>query len=173
VKLPILYYGNPILRQKSTPVEAVTDEIRAFIKDLEETMDMHQGIGISAPQVGRPIAICLTRYPIEDEYGHYQRAPTRVFINPYLSNPSQEVWAHEEGCLSIPKVYGEVARPVKITVTALDIDGKEFTEELEGWAARVLMHENDHLHGVLFVDRISKKQRNELEAKLRKIKKFF
>ena len=173
MKLPLLYYGNPILRKKSDPVEKVTDEIRALIKDMEETMDTREGLGISAPQVGRPLAICLTRYPIEDEYGHYQRAPTKVFINPKLSNPSDEIWAQDEGCLSIPKIYEEVVRPVKITVTALDIDGNEFTEELDLWAARVLMHENDHINGVLFIDRISKKRRNEIEAKLRQIKKKY
>ncbi len=168
---PLIYYGNPILRQKCTEVTAITDDIRAFIQDLHDTMLETNGIGISAPQLGRSLAIFFTRYPIEDEKGQYTTAPVKLYINPKLSKPSSETWCHEEGCLSIPKVYAEVERPVRITITAQDIDGNEFTEELTGWAARVAMHENDHLNGVLFIDRISKKKRNEIEAKLRQLKK--
>lgn len=173
MQLPILYYGNPILRKKTSPVLEITDEIRAFIHDLEETMLAHNGIGIAAPQVGKSVAIFLTSFPLEDDQGHFRHAPTRIFINPKLSNPSTETWLHEEGCLSIPKYYGEVERPVKITVTAQDIDGKEFTEQFEGWPARVCMHENDHLNGVLFPDRMSPKKRQEIEPILRQIKKHY
>lgn len=172
MKLPLCYYGNPVLRKKCVPVEQITDEIRAFIKDLEDTMEAYAGLGISAPQVGKSLAIFLVRYPIEDSDSHrYERAPLKVYINPRLSDPSQETWIHEEGCLSIPKVYEDVKRPLEITITALDIDGKEFTEKLSGWPARVVMHENDHINGVLFVDRISEKKRNQLEPALRLIKK--
>jgi peptide deformylase len=172
MKLPLCYYGNPVLRKKCTPVEQITDEIKTLIKDLEETMEAYAGLGISAPQVGKSLAIFLVRYPIEDESSHrYDRAPLKVYINPKLSQPSQETWVHEEGCLSIPKVYADVERPFTITITALDIDGKEFSEELSGWHARVVMHENDHINGVLFVDRISEKSRNRIEPALRTIKK--
>lgn len=170
MQLPLFYYGSQILRQKAKPVVEVNDEIRQLIRDMEETMESFSAIGISAPQVGSPLAVCLTRHPVEDEFGRFDRAPTRVYINPKLSNPSPETWIHDEGCLSIPKIYEDVERPVRITVTALDQDGKEFTEELVGWAARVLMHENDHLNGVLFIDRISQKRRNQIEADLRRIK---
>lgn len=171
MKKPLTYYGNPILRQKCAHVDAITDDILQFIQDLEDTMKAANGIGISAPQLGRALMICITSFPIEDETGHYENAPPKVYINPKLSNPSDEMWVHDEGCLSIPKVYAEVARPVSITVTAQDIHGKEFTEELSGWAARVMMHENDHLNGVLFIDRVSKKERQALDSKLRQIKK--
>lgn len=173
MQIPLFYYGNPVLRQKAKPVTEVNNEIKKLIQDMEDTMNSFSAIGISAPQVGKQLAICLTRHPIEDEFGRYARAETRVFINPKLTNPSVETWMHDEGCLSIPKIYADVERPVRITVTALDRDGKEFTEELVGWAARVLMHENDHLNGVLFIDRISQKQRHQIEADLRRIKSTY
>jgi peptide deformylase len=169
--LPLFYYDHAILRKKAQPVTEITEEIRQLVKDMEETLDSFSAIGISANQVGKLLSICLTRHPVEDEFGRYDRAPTRVFINPKLSNPSPEMWLHDEGCLSIPKIYEDVARPLKITVTAMDLDGKQFTEELTGWAARVLMHENDHLNGVLFIDRINRKRRNEIDAHLRRIDK--
>lgn len=173
MKLPLVYYGNPLLRKKTEPVTEITDEIRQFIKDLEETMDSKSGLGIAAPQVGRSLAICILRPPIEDASGRFTQGDAKVYINPKLSDPSTESWSHEEACLSIPKVYGDVIRPTTVTVTAMDINGQEFTETLTGWPARVLMHENDHLNGVLFIDRISQKQRNAIEAQLRAIKKKY
>ena len=173
MQLQLYYYDNPVLRQKTKSVEAITDEIRQLIRDMEETMDASGAIGISANQVGKLLSICLVRYPVEDEFGRYERAPTKVYINPKLSNPSKETWVHDEGCLSIPKLYVDVERPVAIHVTALDQNGKEFTEELTGWAARVLMHENDHLNGKLFIDRISKKKRNQIDPDLRRIHKKY
>ncbi|MBS0634349.1 MAG: peptide deformylase [Verrucomicrobia bacterium] len=173
MKLPLFYYDHPILRQKALLVTEVTDEIRQLIRDMEETMDAAASIGISANQVGKLLSVCLVRYPIEDEYGNYSRAPTKVYINPKLSNPTKQTWVHDEGCLSIPKLYVDVERPVGITVVALDENGNEFTEQLTGWAARVLMHENDHLNGKLFIDRLTKKQRNQIDPALRAIDKKY
>ncbi|MCE5294176.1 MAG: peptide deformylase [Chlamydiales bacterium] len=173
MELPLFYYDHQILRQKALPVTEITDEIRQLIRDMEDTMNKASSIGISANQVGVLLAICLVRYPVEDQYGNYSRAPTKVYINPKLSNPSKETWVHEEGCLSIPKLYIDVERPYTITVTALDEHGKEFTETISEWPARVLMHENDHLNGKLYIDRISKKNRNKYEDALRKIDKKY
>ena len=173
MQLPILYYGQPILRKKCSPVLEINDDIRNFIKDMEDTMKAHNGIGLSAPQVGRSIAIFLTSYPIEEPNGTWHQAPPKVYINPKLSEPSAEMWVYDEGCLSIPKLYYEVARPVSILVTAQDINGKEFTERLTGWQARVCMHENDHLNGVLFIDRLGIKERHAIDAQLKKIKKQY
>lgn len=173
MELPLFYYDHQILRQKALPVTAITDEIKQLIQDMEDTMDAHGSIGISANQVGKLLAICLVRYPVEDEHGNYSRAPTKVYINPKLTNPSRETWVHDEGCLSIPKLYMDVERPVAITVSALDRNGNPFTEELSGWSARVLMHENDHLNGKLYIDRISKKDRNKIDAQLRAINKKY
>ena len=168
--LPIIYYGNPLLRKKAEPVGKITPEVLDLIRNMEETMDSKMGLGIAAPQIGSSLAIFLIRPPI-DVNGQFEREPTRVFINPKLYDPSEESWIHEEACLSIPKVYGEVERPAEVTVTALDERGKEFTEHFSGWAARVIMHENDHLNGVLFIDRLSAKRRREIEQRLNQIKR--
>jgi peptide deformylase len=167
--LPIICYDNPILRKKAAKVTEITDEIRTLIRDMEETRASLDGLGISAPQVGKSLAIFIASPPVQEKDGSWGQKPSRVFINPRLSHPSAQCWSHEEGCMSIPKIYISVTRPVSITVTAQDIDGKEFTEELVGWDARVIMHENDHLNGVLMIDRIPAEQRKMLEPQLRKI----
>jgi peptide deformylase len=173
MKLPIIYFGNSILRTKTQPVTEITDEIRTLVADMIETMQAHNGLGISAPQIGKSLAIFIISPPIESADDKYEQAPPRVFINPKLTEPSPETWLHSEGCLSIPKVYGDVWRPTQITVTALDLEGKEFTEVFEGWPARVIMHENDHINGVLFIDRIPMHQRKKIEPQLRDIKKRY
>jgi peptide deformylase len=171
--LPLTYYGNPILRKKAEHVGTITAEIKTLIADMIETMTASNGLGIAAPQVGKSVAIFITSFPHEDEKGNYMQEPPRVFINPKISNPSADTWSHSEGCLSIPKVYGDVARPTSITVTAMDETGKEFTETFTGWPARVIMHENDHINGVLFIDRIDPDSRKKIEPKLREIKKKY
>jgi peptide deformylase len=171
--LPLTYYGNPILRKKAEHVTEITPEIKALIKDMIETMTTSNGIGIAAPQVGKSLAIFITSFPNEDEKGNYTQDPPRVFINAKISNPSSKTWSHSEGCLSIPKVYGDVARPESIQVTAIDETGKEFTEIFTGWPARVILHENDHINGVLFIDRLDAATRKKIEPKLREIKKRY
>lgn len=173
MKLPLAYYGNPVLRKKAAPVEKITDEIRTLIKNLLDTMQSYGGLGIAAPQVGKSVAIFIISPPIDEKDGHLIQAPPRVFINPKLTNPSQENWIHNEACLSIPKISGDVMRPLSVTVTAQDINGKEFTETFTEWPARVIMHENDHINGVLFIDRLTAQERKRIEPKLHAIKKQY
>lgn len=173
MKLPIVYYGNPILRTKAKQVESITPEIRALIDNMMETMLAANGLGIAAPQVGKSLSIFITSPPIEDEKGGFTQSPPTVFINPKLSNPSIDGWIHSEACLSIPKVQGDVLRPNEIVVTWLDIHGKEHTETFTGWKARVIMHENDHINGVLFIDRLTPSERRSIEPELRAIKKKY
>ena len=173
MKLQLIYYGHPLLRKKAQPVAEITEEIKKLIQDMLETMQGQDGLGIAAPQVGKSLAIFITSPPVEDGKGGYTHEPPRVFINPKLSNPTEQGWEHSEACMSIPKLSGDVIRPVQITVTAQDINGKEFIEVFTGWPARVIMHENDHLNGVLFIDRIPQDQRREMENELRKIKKKY
>lgn len=173
MKLPLIYYGHSLLRKKAQPVVEITKEIKKLIQDMLETMQGLDGLGIAAPQVGKSLAIFITAAPVEDGKGGFTQASPRVFINPKLSNPTEQGWEHSEACMSIPKLSGDVTRPVQITVTAQDINGKEFTEVFTGWPARVIMHENDHLNGVLFIDRIPQDQRKKMENALRKIKKQY
>lgn len=142
--MEILHLGQELLRQKSLPVEEVNDELRATIQAMFDTMLESEGVGLAAPQVG-----ILQRFFVviaDDDV-------RRVFINPQIIATSSEMCDYEEGCLSIPNVYEKISRPAKITVQALNEQGKPFTLEAEGFLARVIQHEYDHLEGVLYIDR--------------------
>ena len=174
MKLDFIYYGNPILRKKAKPVGNITDEIKQLVEAMIEAMDQKDGIGLAAPQVNHSIALFITRAPIEnDENDEWEKGEVRVFINPKILSYSSDEDYFSEGCLSIPKVYGDVFRPLKIKVEATNLEGKRFTEDFSGMSARVILHENDHLNGVLFIDRLDTSERKKIDSKLREIKKKF
>src|SRR4051812_33686894 len=132
MKLSLAFYGNPILRKKGARVTEINDEIRQLVADMIETMRLNNGIGLAAPQVGRSLALFVTEVPIRVENELEEKwlpGKVRVFINPKLTNPSENLWLRGEGCLSIPNLYAEVERPVTVTVKATDLDGNEFEEE--------------------------------------------
>lgn len=173
MKLQIAYYGNPILRKKGKIVENINDEIRQLVTDMTETLIEHNGIGLAAPQVYRSIALFITAVPIEEPDGTCLPGQLRVFINPKITWISQEKEIRSEGCLSVPKFYAKVERPTKVRIRATDLDGNEFEEEFDGLEGRCMLHENDHINGVLFPDRIRGKVRKELDSSLREIKKKY
>jgi peptide deformylase len=173
MKLPLAYYGDPILRKKGSPVTKFDNELAMFVTNMVDTMNAHNGQGLAAQQVYQPLNIFITHVAIEGPNDTWLPGDLRVFINPKIIKYSEEVWIWPEGCLSIPKLYEDVMRPFNITVTAQDLNGKEFTEEFRGHQARAIMHENDHINGVLFIDRIHGKRRKEIEAILRNIKKTY
>lgn len=177
MQLPLSYYGNPILRQKTVPVDEITDEIRRLIKDMQETMHANNGIGLATPQIGLSISLFITEVPIlitdDPEKPRWEPGKLRVFINPKIIGYSDEKWVYDEGCLSIPGLHAEVVRPVGVIVRATDQDGKEFEETFSWLDARAIMHENDHINGVLFIDRVHGKAREKLEPKLHEIKQKF
>lgn len=175
MKLPIAYYGDPILRKKTLKIDAITDEIRQLVADMEETMHAHNGIGLAAPQVHHSLALFITyaNEYIDNPIPDAPKPLLRIFINPKILEYSEEVWERGEGCLSIPKVYGTVYRPVTIKIEATDLEGNKFTETFSDLPARAIMHENDHLNGVLFIDRLDKKERKEIESDLKKLKQKF
>lgn len=176
MELPLAYYGDNVLRKKVVPIAEITEEIRKLAEDMIETMRAKNGIGLAAPQVHQSLAIFVTEVPIADndetsEEAKWLPGKVRVYINPKILNYSEEKWTNDEGCLSIPNIYGPVTRPVSIKVQATDLEGNEFTEELSWLEARCVMHENDHINGVLFIDRVKGRERTELERKLRALKK--
>ncbi len=171
--LPIHFYGNSVLRKHCTPIQEITDEIRQLVKDMIETMDKSNGIGLAAPQVGYPIRMFVCRSYIFAEDDSWTLSEPKVYINPKLSSPSERFLTDTEGCLSLPKLRLEIDRPDSIIIEAMDIDGNLFREELEGYNARVRMHENDHINGVLFIDRIDAQTRKKLDPLLREIKKKY
>jgi peptide deformylase len=157
--LDIRVLGDPILRNETTPVEQISDELRTLAKHMFETMHLAKGIGLAAPQVGRSERMAVIE--IDDE--------PLVIINPEIVHSEGKSKA-EEGCLSIPDVYGDVERAAKIRVHALDLDGKEFEIEADDLLARCLQHEIDHLHGKLFIDYLSVLRRRSALGKWSKQK---
>ena len=173
MKLPLRYFGHPDLRAQAKPVAEITPDIIQFVMDMIEAMVEHNGVGLAAPQVGRRVRIFVFRDEILLPSGDYHLGEPKVAINPVLSNPSKETETAREGCLSVPGVYPEVVRPSKITIEYLNLKGEKIVEHLEGHRARVVMHENDHLNGVLHIDRMAPRERKKILAQLQEIKRKY
>lgn len=160
---PIVIYGDPVLREKSRPVETINDEIRQLVVDMTDTLRKAQGLGLAAVQIG-----ALHRVFILDLSAVDITETLRVFINPEILEIQEEA-EMEEGCLSFPGIYQKIIRPARVKVRATDIEGHEFTLDLEGLAARAVLHEYDHLEGKLFIDYLSPMSRALLKGRLRKL----
>jgi len=154
------------LKQKSKPVEAVDDELRALMDDMLETMYAAPGIGLAAIQVGVPKRVIVMDLARGDE----AKQP-RYFVNPEVLWASEELAPYEEGCLSVPEIYDEVERPARVRVRYLDYDGQPVEEDAEGLYAVCIQHEIDHLEGVLFLDHLSRLKRDRAISKVRKAAK--
>lgn len=168
--LDLAYYGNPILRQKAEPVQKITAEIRTLIEDMIETMFDRNGMGLAATQIHKNVRIFVMCVPVRNDDGSWDRGEMHVFVNPKIVDYSEETESHEEGCLSIPNLHGNVIRPHKVKVEALNEKGERVVKEFSGLEAACVCHENDHLNGVLYIDRMDKKERAKLEKELREIK---
>jgi peptide deformylase len=158
----ILKLGNPNLLKKSEPIEKIDDEIRALARDMVETMHAAPGIGLSAPQVNvakRLIAVDLSLGEDKDQL--------HVVVNPEIVSQEGLV-VREEGCLSVPEVYEKVARPQKVVMRGLGLDGRKVKIEAADMLARAFCHEVDHLDGRLFIDCLSALKRNMIKKKFRK-----
>jgi peptide deformylase len=167
----IVEVPDPRLRQISSPVEEVTDEIRELVSDMFETMYAAPGIGLAAIQVGVPkrVLVIDLQEPAEED-GEPVRDP-HVFINPEILEHSDQDVPYTEGCLSVPDQFAEVDRPDRIRARWLDLDGKVREEEIEGLLATCLQHEMDHLNGVLFIDHLSRLKRDMILKRLTKLRK--
>lgn len=149
--------GSPALRARCTEIEAVDDEVRRFIDDLFETMDAAKGVGLAANQVGITRRVAVVGVD-DDRF---------AMVNPVIVSAEGRIRA-EEGCLSIPEIYGDVTRPERIVLEALDREGTPYRRELDGYLARAVQHEIDHLDGIVFLDHLSLLKR---EILLRRWKK--
>jgi peptide deformylase len=169
--LTILEVPDPGLRAVAVPVSQVDDSIRATLADMFETMYAARGIGLAAIQVGieKRLVVIDLQEP-EEEDGEPVRKPV-AFVNPELLWVSDEMAVYNEGCLSIPEQYAEVARPARCRVKWLDGDGKPHEEDMDGLMATCIQHEIDHLNGVLFTDHISRLKRDMIMKKLAKARK--
>ena len=174
----IVKYGDPVLRAKGKRLEAVDDEIRALAADMLETMYEANGVGLAAQQVGR--ALQLTVIDVSDsesrpsrmwlageEVDPKERMPL-ILINPELQL-GEEVEIGTEGCLSFPEITGEIPRALKVKVNAQDLNGNRLEFEAAGLLGRAVQHENDHLNGILFIDRMSSAAKAALAGKLKRL----
>ncbi|NNE57494.1 MAG: peptide deformylase [Hellea sp.] len=163
----ILTVPNPILKQVSKPVKAVTDETRALMDDMLATMYAAPGIGLAAIQIGEPINVIVMDLAKEGE----EPAP-RYFVNPEILEVDEEFVPYDEGCLSVPEVFDTVDRPKRCRITYLDYNGKRVTEWAEGLYAVCIQHELDHLKGVVFIDYLSKLKKTRAIKKVQKAQKL-
>jgi peptide deformylase len=158
----ILEYPDPRLREVGKPVEKVDDGVRRLVEDMAETMYAAPGVGLAAPQIGVPLRIFVIDIASEDE-----PSELRVFINPELSElDGTQLW--NEGCLSFPGASEEIKRAEHVKVRALGVDGKPFELRATGLLAVALQHENDHLNGVLMIDKLNALKRRMMGRKLAK-----
>jgi peptide deformylase len=175
MKLPVVKYGHPVLRQKGARVGKITAEIQQLITDMYDTMYDAQGVGLAAQQVGKALQITVidvrqaTERPSSLELNGQPADPASLMpltlINPEWK-PAAEPVAGAEGCLSFPEIYAEIKRPEKIDVTAMNEKGETIEFRCGGLLARAVQHEYDHLHGVLFIDRMEKADRQKIKKEL-------
>jgi peptide deformylase len=157
--LSVRKYGDPVLRRRAKPVEAVTPEVRKIIEDMVDTMYDEVGLGLAAPQVGASLRLMV----VGDEDGREARA----LINPVITEQGGEIGA-EEGCLSLPGIFAPVKRAEWVRLEAHDPEGRPVAIAARGLRARVFQHEMDHLDGVLFIDRLDPVTRDRIKRRIKK-----
>lgn len=179
--LPILEVPDPRLKTVSEPVTVFDDDLKTLIADMFETMYDAPGIGLAAIQVGVPkrILVIDLQEPVEHDHEHGEHCDhdhdvvrdPKVFINPEILDPSEDLNVYSEGCLSVPEQYADVERPAAITARWQDETGKQYEEQMDGLLATCLQHEMDHLEGILFIDHLSRLKRQMVLKKLAKQRK--
>lgn len=177
--LPIVAYGDPVLKKEAVEIDKDYEGLKELIDNMWETMYNSNGVGLAAPQVGESIRLFIVdTSPFADEEDEEPDPKAegcdgfkKVFINPIIEEETGEEWAFEEGCLSIPNVREDVYRKEKILVTYFDENFEFHEETFEGYKARVIQHEYDHVEGILFTDHLSPLKKRLLAKKLSNISK--
>ncbi len=174
--LPIVAYGDPVLRKKAESIAPDYPGLEGLIADMFETMYEANGVGLAAPQIGKAIRLFVIDAASfadddDDEESQFLRTFKKVFINAQIHEETGEEWGFNEGCLSIPTVREEVFRPETIRITYYDEQFNKYEETYEGYAARIIQHEYDHIEGVLFTDKIAPLRKRLLKRKLEEISK--
>jgi peptide deformylase len=176
--LPLTYYGNPVLRQKGEPVDTITPELVQLIEDMFDTMREYRGIGLAAQQIGRAIQLTVIDIrAVEDrpstleldgeEVDPHSIMPL-VLLNPEIEHLGPEETG-PEGCLSFPEIYGDISRPGRIRLKALNEKGEPTDFICGGLLSRCIQHETDHLHGILFIDRMDRETKAEAKDDLNEL----
>ncbi len=176
--LPIVAYGDPVLRKKATEIDLEHPNLQELIDNMWETMYHAKGVGLAAPQIGLPIRLFVVdASPFAEDEGHTVGQKEllagfrRVFINAVRLEEEGDNWSFNEGCLSIPDIREDVTRQERITLRYFNENFKEHTETFNGLIARVIQHEYDHTEGILFTDKISSFKKRLLKRRLERISK--
>lgn len=173
MEFELCYFGNPSLRKKGKKIEKITPEIKKLAHDMLKAMHEFDGIGLAAPQIGIDLRIFVTCVPILQEDGSWTEGTDRVYINPQIISISEEKEITDEACLSLPGLSVPVERPISIHIKALDEEGNEVEEHFGGLFARNFLHENDHLNGVLTIDRTPANFKKKIKPLLDRMKKKY
>ena len=169
--LPIVAYGDPVLRKKGEEIDKDYPNLEKLIEDMFETMEKSKGVGLAAPQINKAIRLFVidSTKMYDDEETH--KGVREVFINAEIITETGAEWKYEEGCLSIPNIREDVYRKPKIKIRYYDRNFKKHEKEFDDMNARVIQHEYDHIEGKLFIDHIKPLKRSLLKGKLEKISK--
>lgn len=170
--LPIYTYGQPVLKQEAEEIDENYPNLQQLIQDMYETLERSEGIGLAAPQIGLPIRLAIINLDIiSDDMPEY-KGYIRTFINPYIEEvDDSKMETMEEGCLSLPGIHESVKRPTRIHVTYLDEQFQLHDEWVDGYLARVMQHEFDHLDGQVFTDHLTGLRRQLVRSKLQALLK--
>ena len=166
--LPIYTYGQPVLRKVARDIDSSYPELEKLITDMWDTLASSEGIGLAAPQIGLDIRLVVIDLDVlKDDMPEYEGFK-KVFINPHIiERDDSETSSSEEGCLSLPAIHEKVVRPTRIRVQYMDQDFNTYDEWVDGYLARVMQHEFDHLEGMMFIDRLSPLRKQLIKSKLR------
>lgn len=175
--LPIVAYGDPVLKKEAEEIDEKYPDLAKLIADMFETMYHARGVGLAAPQIGKSIRLFIVDgSPFADEEDDEPDPKAegieqfkKVFINPIIEEESGEKWAFQEGCLSIPKIRENVMRKEKVLITYFDENWEFHEETYDGYAARIIQHEYDHIEGILFTDHLSPLKKKMLTKRLQNI----
>lgn len=168
---PIILYGDPVLKKPGKEIEPDSIDVKQLSEDMFETMYQASGVGLAAPQVGKSLRMfVIDSGPMdEDTEGIARRTVKKVFINPEIIEETGKEWAFEEGCLSLPGIRADVYRNERVTIRYFDENWEEHEETFEGIPARIILHEYDHIEGILFTDHIKGLKKQLLKSKLNNI----
>ena len=165
---PIRAYGDPVLRAECKEIQDNSEELKQLIRDMYETMDASDGVGLAAPQIGKSLRLFLVD---STQFSEEEEGVRQAFINPRILDQQGVEWAFEEGCLSIPSIREDVMRPPQLTIRYLNEAFEQKEEVFTGLTARVIQHEYDHIEGILFTDHLSAFKKQLIKGKLTNISK--
>ena len=169
--LPVVAIGDPVLKKECEDIDKNYPMLEELIANMQETMEGANGVGLAAPQIGKPIRLFIidSTIMLEDDYETNEEGISEVFINAEIIEETGEEWLFEEGCLSIPEIRENISRKPLVTIKYMNEAWEQKTETFSGVTARIIQHEYDHIEGILFTDHLKPLKKRLLKKRLNKI----